>query len=79
LLVERLSSGIAVTRLDEAEWRFAKALCDGEPLEAALADASGLDAPALLAGHLAEGRFVGFTLARVEDAAIAGATGGMAR
>jgi hypothetical protein len=79
LLVERLPSGIAVTRLDEAEWRFAKALCDGAPLEAALAGAGGLDAPALLAGHLAAGRLVGFTLARIEDAATVGAAGGMAR
>jgi hypothetical protein len=63
LMVQRRSSGIEVTRLDEAEWRFAAALCAGQPLQLALDDATGIDAGAALATHLAAERFVGFTLA----------------
>ena len=63
LLVQRLPAGVEVIRLDESEWRFAAALCAGQPLQAALDEATGIDAAALLARHLAAERFVGFTLA----------------
>jgi Putative DNA-binding domain len=63
LLVERQSTGVEVTRLDPQAWAFASALCAGRPLEAALDAAAGIDATALLAAHLAAGRFVGFSLA----------------
>jgi hypothetical protein len=63
LLVQRFAAGVEVIRLDAAEWRFLAALCAGEPLQAALDGATGLDASALLAAHLAADRFVGFTLA----------------
>jgi hypothetical protein len=63
LMVQRRLTGVEVTRLDESEWQFAAALCAGRPLEAALAGATGIDATALIASHLAAERFVGFTLA----------------
>jgi hypothetical protein len=62
LLVQRLETGVDVMRISKAEWRFAAQLCAGLPLEAALDTASGLDAAAALAGHLAAGRFTGFRL-----------------
>jgi hypothetical protein len=62
LLVQRLATGVEVIRLDESEWRFAAALCAGQPLQAALDEATSVDATALLATHLAAERFVGFTL-----------------
>jgi hypothetical protein len=63
LLVQRLPTGVEVMRLDEREWRFAAALCAGQPLQMALDDATGIDAGASLANHLAAERFVAFTLA----------------
>jgi hypothetical protein len=63
LMVERLASGVEVSRLDAAEWRFAAALCDGRAIEAALGEAPEGRAEVLLAGHLAAGRFVDFRLA----------------
>lgn len=63
LMVQRLASGVDVTRIDERAWRFAAALCAGEPLGAALSAAAGTDAAALLAEHLVAGRFIGFSLA----------------
>jgi hypothetical protein len=62
VLVERLPTGVEVMRLDEAGWRFAVALCAGQPLQAALDAAGDVDAGAALASHLAAGRFVDFTL-----------------
>lgn len=62
LLVQRLETGVDVMRISETEWRFAAQLCAGRPLQAALDTASGLDAAAALAGHLAAGRFIGFRL-----------------
>lgn len=70
LLVQRLSTGVEVIRLEESEWRFAAVLCAGQPLQAALEEATGVDATALLASHLAAERFVGFTLARQNEANI---------
>jgi hypothetical protein len=63
LLVERLAAGVGVTRVDEQAWRFAAALFARRSLGAALDAANGIDAPALLAEHIAAGRFVGFDLA----------------
>ena len=60
LLVQRFEAGVDVARLREGEWRFAAQLCGGRPLQAALEEVSGLDAPAELASHLAAGRFSGF-------------------
>jgi hypothetical protein len=63
LLVERLPTGVEVSRTDEASSRFATTLLAGQPLGAALDAATGVDAPTLLAQHIAAGRFIGFDLA----------------
>jgi hypothetical protein len=68
LLVQRRPAAVEVMRLDEPEWRLAAALCAGQPLQAALDAAAGVDATALLAGHLAAERFIGFTLAAPDEA-----------
>ena len=54
-------TGIAGT--NERAWRFAAELSAGQPLGAALDAAVEIDAPALLAEHIAAGRFTGFDLA----------------
>jgi hypothetical protein len=63
LMIERRATGIEITRMDEHAWSFASALVAGVRLGEALEHATGIDAPALLARHLAAGRFIGFTLA----------------
>jgi hypothetical protein len=64
LLVARAATGgVEVIRLDEPAWRFASGLCAGQPLQAVLDSVAEIDAAALLAGHFAAQRFVGFTLA----------------
>ncbi len=63
LIVQRLASGVDVTRSDEQAWHFATELCAGNPLGPALEVARGLDAAALLADHIAAGQFIGFQLA----------------
>jgi hypothetical protein len=63
LLVQRLAIGVNVTRVAEQSWRYAAELLAGRALGAALDSANGIDAPALLAEHIAAGRFVGFDLA----------------
>src|SRR5206468_1574135 len=60
LLVERLPSGVEVRRMSEGAWGFTSALCAGRPLAAALDEARDFDASALLADHLAAGRFIDF-------------------
>ena len=60
LLVERLPDRIATTRLSEPAWRFTTALCAGHPLHCAMDETPDVDAQALLADHLANGRFIGF-------------------
>ena len=65
LLVQRPETGVDVMRIGDKEWRFARDLCAGRPLQAALDAASGLDAAAALAGHLAASRFSGFRLEAV--------------
>ena len=62
LMVQRLATGVDVTRTDERAWRFAAGLCASQPLGAALDASVGIDAPALLAEHIAAGRFIGFSL-----------------
>jgi uncharacterized membrane protein YphA (DoxX/SURF4 family) len=64
LMVQRFATGVEVARFSEQEWRFANRLCAGQPLQKALDDVSGFDASAVLAGHLAAGRFTGFRLER---------------
>jgi hypothetical protein len=63
LLVQRLADEVDVARLDEAAWRFATALLDGQPLGEALAAAQGPDGAALLAEHLMSGHCVAFRIA----------------
>ncbi len=63
LLVQRLADQLEVMGLPAEVWHFTDALLGGQPLGAALDSACGIDAPALLAQHLAAGRCVGFHLA----------------
>ena len=64
LLTERVPTGVEVRRMNESAWRFTSALCAGGPLAAALDEAMDFDASALLADHLAAGRFIDFSLNR---------------
>lgn len=63
LLVHRAETGLDVSRLSEGAWRFAAALFAGQALHRALEEARCADTQALLAEHLAAGRFAGFSLA----------------
>ena len=63
LLIERRASGVEVSRLDEAAWRFVAALCAGTPLELAFAEIREAQTYVLLAEQLTAGRFVDFKLA----------------
>jgi hypothetical protein len=63
LLVHRTEAGVDVSRLSEGAWRFTSALFAGCPLHQALEEAQCGDAQALLAEHLAAGRFIDFGLA----------------
>ncbi len=67
LLVERRATGVEVSRLDAAAWRFAGALCDGRPLvdvfDASAREQGGAEHESWLAEHLAAGRFIDFRLA----------------
>jgi len=60
LLVQRLATGVDAERIDEQAWRFAAALFAGQGLGQALGTTNSIDAPALLAQHIAEGRLVDF-------------------
>lgn len=66
LLVERRATGVEVSRLGDAAWRFATMLFEGRPFGAVFA-AAAAHPDALLAEHLAAGRFVDFHLAPGED------------
>jgi hypothetical protein len=63
LLIERSDAGVQVRRMTPDAWGFTQRLCAGEPLQAALHEAalhearSGEQLNALLADHLAAGRF----------------------
>ncbi len=59
LLVERRATGVEVSRLDVAAWRFTHALCEGRPLVDVFAEGHEV----WLAEHLTAGRFVDFRLA----------------
>jgi hypothetical protein len=64
VLVERTARGLLVQRLSAHAWQFAARLSVGTPLYEALDGASpqhGEDATALLAEHLASGRFIDFS------------------
>ena len=67
LLVQRDPSGIDVSRLDEALWRFADALYRGRPLGLALEEHPRINATGALADLLAHGRFITFGLAANTD------------
>jgi hypothetical protein len=60
LLVERRESGVVVTRCGEPAWKFASALFASHSLQDAIDAAPDIDAPILLADHLAAGRIIGF-------------------
>jgi hypothetical protein len=64
LLIERRSDTVLVQRLSAQAWQFAASLSAGTPLYAALDQAAQWpeeNASALLAEHLASGRFIGFS------------------
>ena len=63
LLVHRAETGLDVSRLSEDALCFTAALLAGRPLHRALEEERYGDAQALLAEHLAAGRFTGFSLA----------------
>ena len=63
LLVHRAGTGVEVSRLSEGAWRFSAALFAGRELHQALDEAQCAEAQAMLAEHLAAGRFSGFSLA----------------
>lgn len=67
LIVQRRKVEIDVTRLDDAAWRFTASLCASGNLQAAIDEASGVDATALLASHLVNGMFTDFTVAPAFD------------
>ena len=69
LLVERLSTGVNVKRLTEPAWCYTTELCAGQTLQAAIDAVADVDASALLAEHLAAGRFIAFTIAKPAAAA----------
>ena len=62
LLVQRLATGVEARRMSESTWRITAALFAGRPLAAALDEAPDSEASALLADHLAAGRFIDFSL-----------------
>jgi len=63
LLVHRAETGVEVSRFTEGAWWFSAALFAGRPLHEAVAEARCTDSHAVLAEHLAAGRFAGFSLA----------------
>jgi len=63
LLVQRVRGEIHVARLSEPEWRVGAALFSGQPLGAALAQASCDEPHTLLAAHLARGCYAGCRVA----------------
>jgi hypothetical protein len=63
LLIERGTTGINVVRFNQSEWCFVATLCAGRPLQSVLGSSFDVDAPAVLAEHLAAGRFVSFEFA----------------
>jgi hypothetical protein len=80
LLVERRATGVEVSRIDAAAWRFAHALCEGRPLVEVFAADSREQGEAecgheiWLAEHLTAGRFIDFRLAPRDAAALTGSS-----
>jgi hypothetical protein len=66
LMVQRQSSGVVVTRLDEDEARWSNLLFSGAALGEIMPDEERARFVALLADHLAGGRFAGFDVASEE-------------
>ena len=67
LLIERNAQGIQVRRMAPAAWALTQRLCAGEPLQAALDESrsgalSEQELNALLADHLASGRFTSWRI-----------------
>jgi hypothetical protein len=69
LLVGRGKTGVDVTRIREAAWRFTSALRVERPLQAVLDAFPDADSSAILADHLAEGRFTDFRMTDRADTA----------
>jgi hypothetical protein len=63
LLVHRAGTDVEVRTLSESAWCFTAALFAGRALHQALDEAQCAEAQAMLAEHLAAGRFSGFSLA----------------
>lgn len=63
VLVQRLATGVEAVPIDEPAFRITTALLAGQPLGEALASDDPAAAAAVLADHLAAGRFVGFEIA----------------
>lgn len=62
VLIERDEAGVQVRRLSHSHWTFSARLCAGVPFYQSLADAADAQLNALLAQHLASGRFIDFRL-----------------
>jgi hypothetical protein len=62
LLVERGESEVKVTRCSEPAWQFASALFASHALQDAIDASPDIDAPILLADHLAAGRIIAFNV-----------------
>jgi hypothetical protein len=60
LVVHRGNAGVAVRRLTQEEARFTAMLCSGSALSEAMPERDSAVFVALLADHLAQGRFAGF-------------------
>jgi hypothetical protein len=62
LLVQRLATGVELVRIDGLAYRITAALVASRPLGEALSSCDAATATAVLADHLAAGRFVGFEI-----------------
>jgi hypothetical protein len=69
LLVSRGKTGVEVTRISESAWRFTSALRAEPPLQVVLDAVPDADSSAILADHLAEGRFTDFRMTDRADTA----------
>jgi hypothetical protein len=67
LLVDRRDGAVGVRRIDEPPWHFLETLCAGQPALATIEAATEVDGTALLAEHLAAGRFARFELIENDD------------
>jgi hypothetical protein len=67
LLVHRDGEGIAVRRLTQEEARLTAILCSGSALSEAMPERDSAAFVALLADHLAQGRFAGFATGELDN------------